>query len=71
MAAPRGQFIWHDLMSTDVKAALAFYKGVIGWTSQPMPMGDGGTYNVLEASGRGMGGMFEISKAQGEAGMRP
>lgn len=69
MATFMGQFVWHELMTTDVKAALAFYGQVVGWTSRAMPRADGGAYHVLEASGRGMGGMLEISKAQRDEGM--
>jgi uncharacterized protein len=71
MATSTGQFIWHELMTTDVKGALAFYGKVVGWTAQAMPMGESGAYHVLEAGGRGMGGMMETSKAQRDAGMRP
>jgi uncharacterized protein len=70
MSTSTGQFIWHELMTTDVKAALTFYGKVLGWTTQVMPMADGAAYHVLEASSRGMGGMLEISKAQRVAGMR-
>jgi predicted enzyme related to lactoylglutathione lyase len=70
MATPTGQFIWHEFMTTDVKKSLAFYGKVVSWTTQVMPMADGGAYHVLEAGGRGMGGMLEISKAQRDAGMR-
>ena len=27
-------FIWHDLMTTDVEGAKAFYGKVVGWTYQ-------------------------------------
>jgi predicted enzyme related to lactoylglutathione lyase len=69
MATSKGQFVWHEYTTTDVKAALAFYGHVVGWTSKPLPSEGGGTYHVLEAGGRGMGGMFEISKGQNSAGM--
>jgi uncharacterized protein len=68
--ATTGHFNWHELMATDVKAALAFYGHVVGWTSRAMPMTDGGAYHILEASGRGMGGMLEVSKSQRDAGIR-
>ena len=71
MATPSGQFIWHECMTSDVKAALAFYGHVVGWTSSAMPMPGGGQYYVLEAGGRGMGGMFEISKGQQSSAMPP
>jgi uncharacterized protein len=27
-------FVWYELMTTDVDAAHAFYRAVIGWSSQ-------------------------------------
>jgi predicted enzyme related to lactoylglutathione lyase len=33
--ASRGQFVWHDLLTTDTAAAGAFYPRVAGWKSQP------------------------------------
>jgi uncharacterized protein len=69
MATSKGQFVWHELTTVDAKAALDFYGHVVGWTSKAMPMAGGAAYHVLEASGRGMGGMFEVSKAQRDAGM--
>jgi uncharacterized protein len=31
----RGHFVWHELMTTDTKAASAFYPKVTGWRTQP------------------------------------
>ena len=33
-AFPRGRICWNELMTTDTKAAKAFYKGVVGWGTQ-------------------------------------
>ena len=33
----RGRFLWHELMTTDVEAAKAFYTAAIGWGTQPFP----------------------------------
>ena len=33
--ASRGQFVWHDLLTTDIAGAGAFYPRVAGWKSQP------------------------------------
>jgi predicted enzyme related to lactoylglutathione lyase len=30
-----GRPLWYELMTTDMKAAEAFYKAVVGWTSEP------------------------------------
>jgi uncharacterized protein len=34
VAVSRGTFVWHDLMTTDPKAAIAFYSKVVGWGTQ-------------------------------------
>jgi predicted enzyme related to lactoylglutathione lyase len=31
---PRGRFVWHELMTTDPDAAVAFYTKVVGWKTQ-------------------------------------
>jgi predicted enzyme related to lactoylglutathione lyase len=30
----RGHFVWHELMTTEVASAVAFYKKVVGWKTQ-------------------------------------
>jgi uncharacterized protein len=34
-----GRPLWYELMTTDAKAAEAFYDAVVGWTSSPMAAG--------------------------------
>ncbi|MBI5499500.1 MAG: VOC family protein [Deltaproteobacteria bacterium] len=46
-----GRFCWHDLMVPDVDAALGFYRGLFGWTTQAMDMGPAGTYQMFAAGG--------------------
>ena len=31
----RGQFVWHELMSSNPKAAIAFYRDLVGWKPRP------------------------------------
>lgn len=33
MSMTHGKFVWYELMTTDMKAAEAFYTDVVGWTS--------------------------------------
>lgn len=54
-----GRFVWYELITTDVEAAKAFYSGVVGWTTQDMPM-PGMTYTILNADGNGVGGLMHI-----------
>lgn len=53
-----GRFSWHELMTTDWKAAWAFYEKLFGWERQgEMDMGGGNTY-AMWGKGRMFGGMF-------------
>ena len=54
-----GDFSWTELMTTDVDGAKSFYKEILGWAMEEMPMG-GGTYTVLKASGEGVGGIMAM-----------
>ena len=47
-------FIWHDLMTTDVEAAKAFYGKVVGWTYQDQ----GPDYQVTLTDNHGTGGIM-------------
>ncbi len=49
-------FVWHDLMTTDVEAAKAFYQKVIGWTYSSQHPG----YHVTLAGGHGVGGIMAM-----------
>ncbi|MEZ5777993.1 MAG: VOC family protein [Paracoccaceae bacterium] len=53
---------WHELMSSDPKAAMAFYGGAFGWKpSTSMPMGDLGSYDLFSWNGADIGGMMRIA----------
>jgi len=43
-----GRVVWHDLLTTDVEAAKAFYCAVFGWAAADVDMG-GGAYTLLPA----------------------
>ena len=60
-AAPTlGDFSWHELATTDWRAALTFYQRLFGWEeTSAMDMGPGmGTYQMFGWGGKTMGGMF-------------
>jgi predicted enzyme related to lactoylglutathione lyase len=60
-AAPAiGDFSWHELVTTDWRAALTFYKALFGWeATESMDMGpDMGTYQMFGWKGKTLGGMF-------------
>jgi hypothetical protein len=63
-------FIWYELMTSDTEAAKAFYSEVVGWEARAFADG-GHDYSVLEADGRGVGGVMRIPPEAREAGARP
>lgn len=68
MTDHRGRFVWHELTTTDPKAATGFFTAVVGWTAadQPMP---GMTYTLLSAGGTQVAGLMKTPDAL--ANMRP
>jgi predicted enzyme related to lactoylglutathione lyase len=65
-----GAFSWSELMTSDPEAALRFYRQLLGWTTDTMPM-PGGTYHVLKADGTAIGGVMKMSKEAAAGGMPP
>jgi len=51
----RGRFVWYDLLTTDTKAAIAFYTKLIGWGTQQFEGGQA-PYTVFTVSGAGLAG---------------
>jgi hypothetical protein len=63
MANPNvGRFAWHELVTTDINAAVKFYKGLLGWTVKEMPMGPDMTYYLFENNGTQVGGGMKAPK---------
>jgi predicted enzyme related to lactoylglutathione lyase len=58
----RGEFSWHELMTTDYKAAFEFYSALFGWeTSGEMDMGkELGVYFMFGRNGVPLGGIFNV-----------
>jgi predicted enzyme related to lactoylglutathione lyase len=61
-------FVWYDLMTTDSKAAEAFYTKVVGWRAQDSGMSDR-SYTILHAKEIPIGGLMPIPAEA--AGARP
>jgi predicted enzyme related to lactoylglutathione lyase len=54
-----GGFSWHELATSDAKAAFDFYSELFGWKpGEAMDMGDAGTYQLYGGGGEPLGGMF-------------
>src|SRR6185436_16200247 len=63
-----GDFSWHELLTTDWRGALAFYKGLFAWEeTESMDMGpEMGTYQMYGWKGHSLGGM--MNKPKGSPG---
>jgi len=61
-----GTFYWNELMTHDADRACKFYGDTIGWTFDPMPMADGGTYWLAKADGEMAGGIMDMQGPQFE-----
>jgi predicted enzyme related to lactoylglutathione lyase len=61
MSESQGQFVWYDLMTTDPKAADAFYTKVVGWTAADSGM-PGPAYTILSVGTTQVGGLMSIPK---------
>ena len=61
-----GEFVWHELATTDYKAAFAFYSDLFGWEkTSEMDMGPHGIYFMYGLRGRPYGGMFNQPAEKG------
>jgi len=65
-----GQFVWHDLLTKDTKAAMSFYGEVVGWKTQPFAEG-GGHYTMWLASQGPIGGVMELPAEAAKMGAPP
>jgi hypothetical protein len=70
MSDDHGRFIWYELMTPDVAGAKDYYRRVVGWQAQDMPM-PGGAYTVLDVGGAGVGGMMPLGEEHKAAGVPP
>jgi predicted enzyme related to lactoylglutathione lyase len=57
-------FGWAELTSTDIDAALAFYREVLGWESRRSPMPGGPDYIEFQVEGESVAGAWAMDPAQ-------
>ena len=58
--APVGQASWHELMTADPAAALAYYAARFGWTpAGELDMGEMGLYRMFARGDTPLGGIFD------------
>jgi uncharacterized protein len=66
-----GRFFWHELMTTDAKAAEKFYGDVVGWTAKDSGAPGDHPYTLFHVGDRGIAGMLQISPDMAQHGARP
>src|SRR5262249_30306010 len=71
MSAPSGKFIWYDVMTSDTKAATAFYSQVMGWDAQEHAMPDNRTYTVFSKGPAVVAGLMGIPEELCAEGAKP
>lgn len=64
-----GRFVWHELMTTDPSAASAFYKKVVGWTTQSWDKDS--SYSMFVAKAGPVSGFMELPERVKEMGVPP
>jgi predicted enzyme related to lactoylglutathione lyase len=60
-----GRFVWHDLMTHDLRAVKGFYGGLFGWEFEEVPDGEG-VYTTILHDGKPVGGIIVLKKANDE-----
>jgi predicted enzyme related to lactoylglutathione lyase len=70
MSKTHGKFVWYDVMTSDTKAAEAFYRSVIGWDTKDSGMTDR-SYTLLCMGSTMVGGLMPIPEDARKAGVRP
>lgn len=72
LSAAHGRFVWHELMTTDIPAALAFYTKVVGWSTEAFPTADAKPYTMWKAPGGAVvGGAYALPEEVGRKGVPP
>jgi len=54
-----GDFSWCELLTRDVDASKKFYKELLDWTMEDVPM-ENSSYTILKASGQPVGGIMKM-----------
>jgi hypothetical protein len=70
MSKSQAKFVWYDAMTSDCKAAEAFYSSAIGWKTQDSGMADR-SYTILSMGPTMIGGLMPIPEAARAQGARP
>lgn len=62
---PASAWVWHEVMTTDVSRARAFYGGLLGWSATEVPMASG-PYTIFAKGDQQLAGCMAIPEAGGQ-----
>ena len=65
--APRGRFVWYELLTKDPKAAIDFYTRLIGWDTEVFETGEM-DYTMFTGGQGPLGGVMELPKEARKGG---
>ena len=67
-----GQFVWYDLMTSDVAGAKRFYPALFGWKTEEFPFASPDQpYTMWTNGGKTIGGVGKLSDEQKQMGVPP
>jgi uncharacterized protein len=70
MSTSAKPFVWYELMTTDMDAAEAFYRAVVGWNAQNFSQPDM-RYTMMSAGDKMVAGVMTLPAEVCDAGGRP
>ncbi|MGD0023475.1 MAG: VOC family protein [Xanthobacteraceae bacterium] len=70
MADSHGRFVWYELMTTDVEAAMAFYTKVMGWGAWDASV-PGRAYILFTIGEDAVSGLMDLSEDARKMGAKP
>lgn len=70
-AEPRGDFIWYELLTTDIAGAKSFYDSVVGWNIQDRSDFPNDYRMIGRSDGKFAGGAMQITDEMQQHGARP
>jgi uncharacterized protein len=71
VSATNGNFVWHELRTTDAKGAEDFYSHVIGWQTTSSGDPGGVPYKLFSVGNLSTAGLMQLTPSMLDAGMKP
>lgn len=69
-SSPTGKFAWYEYMGNDLKAAVDFYTGVVGWSAKDAGMANF-AYEILSTGSTMVAGMMDLPAEAKAMGAKP